>query len=164
MLDIARRNDPRGCVTWVHADARTLALSDGFDLALMTGHVFQIFVDDADIAAVLATARRHATAFAFDTRNPLARGWERWQGWVRTVPGATVRYEVRAIAGDIVHLVTRHELDGGVVATESALRFLAADDVIARVRAAGFATVAAYGDWDGSPFADASPEIIIVAQ
>jgi hypothetical protein len=52
-----------------------------FDLAVMTGHAFQVLVGDDEVRASL-TAIRHALAgggrFAFETRNPLARAWESW--------------------------------------------------------------------------------------
>src|ERR1700746_667810 len=97
-LDVARANDLECAVEWCLADARTLALGRTFDAIVMTGHVFQIFVDDAEIAAVLAHARAHLApggVLVFDTRNPLARGWERWGS--RTVGGVTVRYTVREV-------------------------------------------------------------------
>ena len=34
-------------------------LDTRFDLIIMTGHVFQVFLDDADVRATLRTLRRH---------------------------------------------------------------------------------------------------------
>jgi ubiquinone/menaquinone biosynthesis C-methylase UbiE len=173
MVDAGRRRDPAGRVEWVVADARVLALARRYDVAVMTGHVFQAFVSDDDVAAVLAAARRHLIpggTLAFDTRNPQARAWLRWtpersQRTLHVEPfgDVTVSYEVIDTAGDLVRFATRHELAGTTVVTESSLRFLAADAVVARVRAAGFADVACYGDWDRGAVSENSPEIIVVA-
>jgi hypothetical protein len=58
-----------------------------FDLAVMTGHAFQVLVGDDEVRASL-TAIRHALAgggrLAFETRNPLARAWESWNPGTRS--------------------------------------------------------------------------------
>lgn len=163
MLDVARANDLECAVDWRLADARTLALGRTFDAIVMTGHVFQIFTDDAEIAAVVANARAHLEPggiLAFDSRNPLARGWERWRS--RSIAGVTVRYVVREVVGDLVRFTTDHVFASGeTITTESTLRFLGADAI--RERLGAFAHVTLYGDWDRSAFTAASPEIIAVA-
>jgi 2-polyprenyl-3-methyl-5-hydroxy-6-metoxy-1,4-benzoquinol methylase len=175
MLDIARRHDPAGRVTWIAADARTMRLGRRFDVAIMTGHVFQIMLTDDDVAAVLATAREHLVpggVLAFEARNPGARAWEQWtrERSTRTLcvelfGAVTVSHEVVEVAGDIVRFTTRHELgaSGETIETESSLRFLDAEAIADRVRAAGFGPIALHGDWDRSPVTPVSPEIIVVA-
>ncbi len=171
MLAIARRHPG---VEWLAGDARTLALGRRFDAVVMSGHVFQIFVEDAEIAAVLARAREHVEpggVLVFDSRNPAARAWERWtpERSRRSVEVAglgrvTVSYAVRAVAGDLVSFTTDHAFaDGTHLASESTLRFLDADAIRERLATAGFAHATLYGDWDRSPFTPASPEIIAVA-
>ena len=78
MLAVARNNDVDGRISWVEADARTLDLPQRFDLAIMTGHVFQVFAAD-DASAVLQAAFRHLESggrLVFDSRNPLRRAWQ----------------------------------------------------------------------------------------
>ena len=55
----------------------------------------------------------------------------------------------------------RRSTGGETLTSESTLRFLGADAI--RERLARFAHVTLYGDWDRSPFAPSSPEIIVVA-
>lgn len=78
MLAVARR---RGDVEWVAGTAASMAFDREFDLVVMTGHAFQVLVGDEELRASL-TAIRRALAdggrFGFETRNPLARAWERW--------------------------------------------------------------------------------------
>jgi ubiquinone/menaquinone biosynthesis C-methylase UbiE len=175
MLEVARRNDAAGGVTWIAADARSLTLGQRFDVAIMTGHVFQVFLTDEDIARVLATAYAHLLpggSLAFETRNPKVRPWERWSRersrrtvTVQPFGPVVVSYEVRGIAGDIVRFATHHEFAarGDTITTESSLRFLDAEAVVAHLRDAGFDQVTLYGDWDRSAVSASSPQIIVHA-
>ena len=76
MLDIARHRHGGRKVTWVEADARRVRLDRRFDLVLLTGHAYQVFLSDEDQQAVLSTIAEHLAPggrFVFDTRNPAAR-------------------------------------------------------------------------------------------
>lgn len=73
MLDIARTRPNGNAVNWVQADARTVRLDQHFDLILLTGHTFQVFLETKDQQALLATIKAHLNPggkFIFDTRNP----------------------------------------------------------------------------------------------
>jgi SAM-dependent methyltransferase len=173
MLAAARALDRADRVAWIAADARTLALPGRFDVAVMTGHVFQVFIDDETAAAVLARVRAHVVAggaFAFDTRNPAASAWAAWHRAIRTVDvpalgPVTVRYEVRAVDGDVVRFATHHAFPTGeVVTSESALRFRTARAVRALVERAGFCEVTLYGDWQRGSLDAAAAEIVVVAR
>ncbi len=78
MLNQARR---RSDIAWVHGDLASVGWEREFDLVVMTGHAFQEFVADDEIRAALAAIRAALVGggrFAFETRNPLVRAWERW--------------------------------------------------------------------------------------
>src|SRR5918993_475422 len=69
-----------------------------FDLVVMTGHAFQELVGDNEIRAALAAIRQALVdggRFAFETRNPRDRAWERWateySAEVTDASGAPVR-------------------------------------------------------------------------
>jgi ubiquinone/menaquinone biosynthesis C-methylase UbiE len=97
MLDVARHRPGGGMVEWVEADARSLSLDIRFDLILLTGHAFQVFLTDKDVAAVLATIARHLAPdgrFIFDSRNP---GREEWRTWT---PEASARVVTHPVFGD----------------------------------------------------------------
>jgi hypothetical protein len=55
-------------------------------------------------------------------------------------------------------------LSGGEQVSCSTLLFVSAEQIRGQLTAAGFAEVTLYGDWDGSPMTDVSPEIIIRAR
>jgi hypothetical protein len=142
----------------------------------MTGHVFQVFLTDADVAAVLGNARRRLLpegVLAFETRNPVPRPWERWSPdasvrriKVNDLGDVIVSYRIVEVTGDIVTFETTYRFvdeDEAIVA-ESSLRFLDDRALREHLSAAGFDPVAFYGDWDRSPASLSSPEIIVVAR
>ncbi len=81
MLDIAARRPGGDRVQWIKGDARTVRLGRRFDLVVLTGHAFQVFLTDEDRAAVLRTIAAHLAStgrFIFDSRNPEFRQWRAW--------------------------------------------------------------------------------------
>ncbi|MBB5804775.1 SAM-dependent methyltransferase [Saccharothrix ecbatanensis] len=172
MLTQARR-DPG--VEWIRGDLGTVAFDGEFDLVVMTGHAFQIFLTDDEARAQFAAIRRALKSdgrFAFETRNPGARAWERWTPENGTDivghDGERVRVE---------HFVESVE-DGLVTMTETfsspdwpeprvdrgTLRFVAADHLDSLLVETGFEVVERYGFWDRTPLADTSREIITIAR
>jgi SAM-dependent methyltransferase len=78
MIGVARLHPG---IEWVKGELKSAPWQDAFDLVVMTGHAFQAIVTDADLlASVQAVARLLLPGgrFAFETRNPAARAWERW--------------------------------------------------------------------------------------
>src|SRR2546425_11505791 len=95
MLQQARR---RSDIEWVLGDLAAVDWDQEFDLVVMTGHAFQVFVEDDEIRTSLAaihSALTDAGRFAFETRNPPAREWGGWTPdnavEVLDSDGATVR-------------------------------------------------------------------------
>ncbi|WP_439631695.1 class I SAM-dependent methyltransferase [Shinella sp.] len=81
MLAIARGKAGAEAVEFVEGDARTLRLGRRFELVLLTGHAFQVFLTSEDRRAALATIAAHLAPggrFIFDSRNPACREWEEW--------------------------------------------------------------------------------------
>ena len=122
------------------------------DLAVMTGHAFQVLVGDDEVRASLAAVRRALAGsgrFAFETRNPLARAWESWHPGnaieVVDPSGRPVRvwHEVEAVVGDVVTFTeTTSDPDGAQLRVDRAsLRFLDVDALAGFLADAGFAIV-----------------------
>jgi SAM-dependent methyltransferase len=81
MLEIARQRPGGHKVTWVRSDAQSVRLGRRFDLVLLTGHAFQVFLTGEDQKAVLSTIAGHLAPegrFIFDARNPAAEEWREW--------------------------------------------------------------------------------------
>jgi ubiquinone/menaquinone biosynthesis C-methylase UbiE len=172
MLGVARRHTD---IEWVAGTAASMAFDSEFDLAIMIGHAFQVLVGDDELRASL-TAIRRALAdgghFGFETRNPLARAWERWnpRNTINVVDpsGRPVRisHEVQSVVGDVVTVTeTTSDPDGAPLRVDRAsLRFLDVDTLAGFLADAGFQIEAQYGGWFREPLDPASPEIITVAR
>ena len=172
MLKQAQR---RTDIEWVLGDLASVRWDREFDLAVMTGHAFQVLLTDDDVRTALAAVYAALTEggrFAFETRNPPDRAWERWHGQssgeVRDASGVLVRRqtEVDAVAGDLVsfrHTFSSERWERPEVST-STLRFLGGDALAGFLAAAGFQIEEQFGDWDRSPVTDTSPEIITIAR
>jgi SAM-dependent methyltransferase len=172
MLAVAR---PRTDIEWVQGDLESATWEAPFELVVMTGHAFQVLVDDAARHSALAAVRAALTdggRFAFETRNPAVREWERWtqDGAIEFVApdGTTVR-KTTEVAYPVTDGVVRFSQtysgprwDRAQVSW-STLRFLTPAVLASSLTSAGLAVVEQFGDWDGQPLTDTSPEIITIA-
>jgi SAM-dependent methyltransferase len=178
MLAQARQ---RTDIEWVQGDLASAAWRPEFDLIIMTGHAFQVLVTDDELRSALSAARSALAMdgrFVFETRNPLARAWQRWAPrhavQVQDTTGAVVQmaHEVRAVsdgvlAGDgtvaFATTYTSAAWDRPQV-SYSTLRFLGPDALAGFLSAAGLSVEQQFGDWDRQPLSAASPEIISIAR
>ncbi|HET6158147.1 MAG TPA: methyltransferase domain-containing protein [Dongiaceae bacterium] len=174
MMKVARSRKGTERVTWVDSTAANLALETRFDLIIMTGHVFQVFLDDDDVRAMLRNMRRHLAPngrLAFETRNPLMEEWREWIPALTRetlqVPGigaVELHYDVTAHEGAFVTFETHFRFaPDDIVVAPTRLRFMTRDELAAFLRETGFTSVTWFGNWDRSPVSTTSPEIIVIA-
>jgi len=174
MMLAARAKPGAEAVTWVAGDAAHLALATRFDLIVMTGHVFQVFLEDAEIVAALSNLRRHLAPggrIAFETRNPAVREWETWtpeltreQIVVPDIGPVTVHYDMTGADDRFVHFDTHYDFGAGdTVVAPTTLRLMDQATLSRLLQESGLKPQQWFGDWDGSAFTPASPEIIVVA-
>ncbi len=163
-------------IDWVLGDLRSAHWHAEFDLVVMTGHAFQVLVEDDEIREALSAVRDVLTGpgrFAFETRNPAHRAWEAWRpDNVRRIvdtDGTAVELAHRIDApfdGRTVSfssLYTSPRWDATQV-SHSTLRFVDATPLEGFLTGAGLVIEEQFGDWDGSPLTATSPEIITVAR
>jgi len=173
MLDVARK---RSDIEWIRGDLSAIDRDQEFDLIVMSGHAFQVFVQDDELRVALAAIRSALTddgRFAFETRNPLARAWERWTPEhgvdFMDAAGTSVRFVAQVeipVETDIVRFTTTyssHAWDRPQV-SHSTLRFLDAGALSSFLAEAGLTIEERFGDWDRRPLTEASPEIITIAR
>jgi SAM-dependent methyltransferase len=178
MLDVARRRPGGGRVEWIHGDAADVPNAVA-DLAVMTGHVAQYFIDDRDWADLLREVRRILVPggrLAFETRNPAVNWAQRWTrerttGSFPHPDGGdfTAWVEMSEVTGSPESYTTVHVghtvlPDGARVACSETLRFRSAEEIVASLDSAGFAVEATWGDWDNSPVTPESDELIVLAR
>ncbi|MEQ9814911.1 MAG: class I SAM-dependent methyltransferase [Azospirillaceae bacterium] len=173
MLDIARARPGGAAVEWVEADARRLALGDRFDLVVLTGHTFQVFLTDSDQWAVLRVIAAHLAPggrFVFDSRNPRHRSWEGRDR--RSTTHRITHPELgpceawnQAFFDDQTGILTyvngyRVLATGREHAAEARIRYTPQPDLAARIAEAGLAVERWLGDWQGGPYDPEAREII----
>lgn len=177
MLDIARCRPGGQRVAWVEADARDVRLGRRFDLVLLTGHAFQVFLADEDQRAVLSTIAAHLAPggrFIFDTRNPAAQAWRDWTpGQSRRKfehPGLGTVEAWNDIVQDAATGIVTYQTHYRVLAGErhysaaSRIQFTTQEKLAAMLDRAGLAVDEWLGDWTGGAREPASREIIPVGR
>ncbi|WP_405863212.1 class I SAM-dependent methyltransferase [Streptomyces sp. NBC_01515] len=175
MLVRARAHEPG--VEWVLGDLRARAWHGEFELAVMTGHAFQVLLGDEELRLALRAVRAALVPggrFVFETRNPEVRAWETWTAdRVREIPdghGGVVRvwHEVESVSPADDRVTFTETFDGTLwerpQVDRTTLRFLDTDTLDGFLREAGFVVVERYGDWERGVLTPASPEIITVAE
>jgi SAM-dependent methyltransferase len=173
MLAVARHRPGGAQVTWVQSAAQSLRLGRTFDLVLLSGHAFQVFLTDVDQRSVLATIAQHLARggrFVFDTRNPAAEEWREWtpersrRSLDHPVLGNVEAWNdvsQDAATGIVTYETHYRVLDGGqVFSASSKIRFTARNELAALLDDAGLAVDEWLGDWAGRAFEPDSPEII----
>ncbi len=173
MLAQARK---RTDIEWTCGDLGSVDWAREFDLIVMTGHAFQVLVEDNDIRgslAAISAALKSNGRFAFETRNPAARAWENWTPEnaveIAGEQGATVRITTRVDAPfdgrtvSFTHTFICRDWDQPQI-SRSTLRFLSADALASFLAEAGLVIEHQFGDWDRQLLTAASPEIITIAR
>ena len=166
----------RADIAWICGEAHALGRLAEFDLVIMTGHAFQVLVEDAALRATLAAAHaalRSEGRLAFETRNPAARAWEEWTPeravQVTDARGNTVRVSLQVEApfdGRTVAFAQTYSCASWAapLVSRSVLRFLDAADVSRFLTEARFEIEAQYGDFDRRPLTPQSREIVTIAR
>jgi SAM-dependent methyltransferase len=175
MLQVARGRAGGHAVTWVEGDAATLRLGQVFDLVVLTGHAFQVFLDLTAQRKVLRTIAAHLAPdgqFLFDTRNPDFPGpKERVTMETRRVVqtdhfGAVEMWNASTwdAATGILSYQNHHRIiaTGAVHSGTDRILYTSQPDLAGMLEEAGLRVHRWLGDWRGRPFAPDMPEIIPV--
>jgi SAM-dependent methyltransferase len=172
-VDVARTKPGAERVRWVVGGADAIGTADA-ELAIMTGHVAQFFVADADWSTALAhlhAALRPEGRLVFESRNPDAREWETWDSERHTTvhdPHAgpiETWTRVDGVRDDVVTYTLGYRITGtgDELVVRNALRFRSESALRASLATAGFEVETVLGDWDGTPVGPTSPELIVTA-
>lgn len=160
-LDLAQGKPGADRIRWIHGDATSLGSSETpgdppigasalpVDMAIMTGNVAQVFLEDADWQATVAGVRGALVAggrFVFETRDPSARGWEVWNrdDSFRTIElpdGGTLEawLELQDVDLPLVSFRGYYRFDNGTeLKSDSTLRFRDRDEIEHSLTEGGF--------------------------
>ena len=175
MLDIARSRPGGDRAVWIEDDARTVRLGKTFDLIVLTGHAFQVFLTELDQLAALQTIAVHLSPggrFIFDSRNPLKEEWKGWRkdggdsawnidhplhGRVEAWTDAEQDPETGVVTYETHYRIAE---SGKHLFAESKIQFSDQSTIDRLIREAGLAVDSWLGNWQGDAFTPASKEII----
>lgn len=161
---------------WVIGSSEALRTDMQADLAVMTGHVAQFFLEEDSWKQALHNICRSLKPggyLAFESRNPLVKPFADWPtpshhshipdtplGPVERWPD-NVHYADGYADYEINYLFTTlcNRLVSG-----NRLRFRSKQALVASLQDAGFTIEHIYGDWSGEPYIAESPEMIFVAK
>lgn len=179
MLDIARARPGAQQVHWIEGTAADAA-DDDADLVIMNGHVAQYFLTETAWTEALANIRRTLRPgghLAFESRNPAARGWQKWirantEGTYPHPGGGRFRTWVSSIAvaeSPDYGAVETHEghtvlSDGRHLISQETLRFRTLAGLTESLTSAGFSITGTWGDFSGAALTEHSPEFIVLAR
>lgn len=173
-LAAARAKSGAGQVTWIEGTSSGLPTA-AFDVALMTSHVAQFLVGADEWAATLADLHRSLVPggrLVFDTRDPRAREWQRWNRIdslqaVTLADGSQVVNwtEVTAVEDGTVSFAQAYRFPDGTERRATAtMRFRTEREVRTSLRAAGFTIEHLYGGWDREPVGAGNGELLVLAR
>jgi SAM-dependent methyltransferase len=171
MLDVARRKPHGKNVEWVQSSAQTYRSEKRFDIAIMTGHAFQVLLSDDDVLATFTTMRLHLSPdgfTAFESRNPAIDWKGKWDYDIDLESrGNLVRMtsRFRAMKDDRLSFELRYKFPDETLVSPSVLRFLSRRDIEERLVASGLQLENVFGNWDAQPFEEGSSrEMIFIAR
>lgn len=160
-------------VEWIEGSVG--AIPDGpFDAVVMTSHVAQFFVGDAEFALLLARLHdvlRPGGVLLFDSRDPAGEAWRAWNpsDSRRThVLGddaqVEVHTEVLAVQDGRVRFVHRYAFtDGECLESVSTLRFRSEAELRDALTTTGLHPSRIDGGWDGQPVGAGDGELLVTA-
>lgn len=173
-LEAARAKPGAERVTWIEGTAPVLP-DASFDVAVMTSHVAQFLVDDDEWRRTLADLRRALVPggrLVFDSRDPRAREWERWnpvdsRRRISLPDGRVVAAwtEVTAVQDGAVTFSHHYTFpDGEELLSTATLRFRTQEELCSSLREAGFSVESMYGGWQREPVGMGDGELLVVAR
>lgn len=173
-LDAARGKPGADRVTWIEGTSSVLP-SAAFDVAIMTSHVVQFFLSDHEWERTLADLKRTLVpggTLAFDTRDPEAREWERWnrvdsRRKITMADGRVVTAwtEVTSVDNSVVSFTHHYDFpDGEQLRSTASLRFRSEAEVRSSLHAADFSIEQMYGGWHREPVGTGDGELLVIAR
>lgn len=160
MLGYARRQPGAEAVTWVDGDAGVVEGSGDADLVVSSGNTM-MHISTADypwVLGALAAALRPGGVLSFESRNPAARAWERWNPEAtyseRDIPAGHLRewIEVTEVDNERVVFDAHNVFEDGTDAVyATTLYFRTAEEIRADLEGAGFGEIEVYAGWHRQP-------------
>lgn len=158
MLEVARKSPFGKQIKWVEGFSQGFQLQQKFDLIIMTGHAFQVLLDDDDVLKTFKMVKNHLTpngVFSFESRNPIIDWSTLWhQDYVLELSNESVKISRRVLSYQDERLVFEHyfKFDDETLVSKSDLRFMPQQKIAKLYSQAGLSLKDFIGNWNGSAF------------
>jgi ubiquinone/menaquinone biosynthesis C-methylase UbiE len=173
MLDIAQQKTNR--VRWVNSTAEALCLDMKFDLIILSGHAFQVFLTQEQRISALQAMQRHLSTdgtIVFDSRNPAVEEWREWTPELSRESLTTQEFGEVTLWNDVAELngIVRYQTfyqqgeNGPIFRAESDIAFPTLSDIAQDVEFCGLRVRYLYCDWKFNAFQENSPEMIFTLE
>lgn len=172
MLDYGMRRVGGGAVEWRLGTSERID-TNWADLVIMSANVAMHIIGDEWYSTLTDVARglRVGGVLAFESRNPAAEAWRRWNEQLserQTVVGR-LRESTITTPPDSQGVTTmychNYFVDaGGILDVKQRLQFRAGAQLIADVEGAGLTLESVWCDWRRTPFTGRSDEQLIVIE
>lgn len=148
-LDMARQKPSADKVHWILGDAPSMPPMQ-VDLALMTGNVAQVFLNDVEWESTLIAVRKALNPkghMVFEVRDPLQKAWLDWtrdktyrKVMIKGIGNVEAWCEVTNVSEELVSFCWTYvfESDGETIKSDSTLRFRERDDIEKSLIKCGF--------------------------
>lgn len=171
MLNVGRRKAHGAKIDWVQSSAQDYHSDKRFDLIVMTGHAFQVLLEDDDVLSTFSVMRKHLKPegrAVFESRNPLVDWAGEWNYDLELEsPSGRVHESRRFISmeKDRMTFELRYRFPDEILVSKSELRFLSRNEIEDRLSTCGLRVAELYGDWSGNRFEETtSLEMIFIVQ
>ncbi len=167
MLDVARRKPHGRDIEWVRSFSQTYQSDKLFDLIIMTGHAFQVLLEDADVCATFSVIRKHLKSegiAVFESRNPAIDWANQWNYEIDLkLPGQIVRESRQFLKMENSRMTfeLRYQFPDEMLLSSSELRFQSREEIEDKLSASGLRVEKLLGDWDGKLFDETTSEEMI---
>lgn len=171
MLDVARHKPHGAEIEWVQSKAQDYKSEHLFDLIIMTGHAFQVLLEDKDMLATFAMMKGHLKPeglIVFESRN-YRIDWEKEWNYdldLKT-PFGEVHESRRFIKmeKDKMTFELEYKFPDETLKSQSVLRFWSKNEIENHLKSCGLFIEKIRGDWDDKPYyPDTSHEMIFKAR
>ncbi|MDX7988648.1 class I SAM-dependent methyltransferase [Xenorhabdus sp. 12] len=175
MLDIAKSKPAGKQITWIKSDAKNLSLSQKFDLIILSGHAFQVFLTHQERVAVLKCIYQHLTEGGlciFDSRNPLTKEWLTWtekdsqREFSHPTLGPVLAWNDFRINNNAVTYGTYYQTlnDKQVYQAFSTIAFPDFTDIQHAIAEANLIATNVLGSWQGDVYHERAEEMIFIVR
>lgn len=167
MLEVAKRKPFGKHIEWVQSTAQSFKSSKRFDLIIITGHAFQVLLDETDVLAAFSTMRGHLKThgkIVFESRNPNIDWAKNWSYEMEIdLPRGKVLESRKfvSMSEGRMKFDLLYEFPDEKLVSNSELKFLTRQRIEQLLNKSDLRVETVFGDWHGNPLDERTSEEMI---